>query len=336
MKDLLEKKYRVKVEEPVAIGDYQCFRSGNYIYLIFDASRLGNEELDELGRIAEHLYNQGDRRVLRFMQSSEGTMRSEWEGSQYCVLATNTPNESRKSHIGRKLAKFHGRGRSISFQIKAINRIGQWKKFWETRLDQMEKVWNEKLHLQPENDFERMFIESFPYYMGLSENAIQYLVDTELDDTPTSIDSGTVCHERFTAKSWRSQFVLKNPFEWVFDHSSRDLAEWVRDRYLKNIKTYEPEVREFFTDYQGYSQLSSFSCRLLYARILFPLHYFECIENYYISQSENDRHWHEDKLKKYLSQSADYESFVGDFFQIAHIPVRTMKIPQVEWLMRRV
>lgn len=33
--------------------------------------------------------------------------------------------------------------------------------------------------------------------MVLGENAIQYLVDTEIDDTPQIVDSGTVCYERF-------------------------------------------------------------------------------------------------------------------------------------------
>ena len=58
----------------------------------------------------------------------------------------------------------------------------------------MEKVWNNMLYQQPESEFDRMFMESFPYYMAMTENAIQYLVDTELDDEPKSIDYGTVCH----------------------------------------------------------------------------------------------------------------------------------------------
>ena len=48
----------------------------------------------------------------------------------------------------------------------------------------MEKVWNGLLFQTPEDEFQRMFIDSFPYYIGLTENAIQYLVDTEIDDEP--------------------------------------------------------------------------------------------------------------------------------------------------------
>ena len=95
--------------------------------------------------------------------------------------------EGKIRNLGRKLAKFHYRGRFVNFPLKKVNRIGQWKAFWEKRLEQMEKVWNEKLFHEPEHEFERMFLESFPYYMGLAENGIQYLTDTEIDDGTASV-----------------------------------------------------------------------------------------------------------------------------------------------------
>ena len=136
----------------------------------------------------------------------------------------------------------------------------------------MEKVWNGKLYIEPENEFDVLFIETFPYYMGLAENAIQYLTDTEIDDKPTQVDHGTLCHERFTHSVWKGPYFVKNPFEWVFDHASRDLAEWIRERYFANIQTSQPDIKSFLTDYRSLATLSPFSWRLLYARLLFPLH----------------------------------------------------------------
>ena len=69
-------------------------------------------------------------------------------------------------------------------------------------MDQMEKVWNSMLFQQPESEFDIMFLESFSYYMGIGENAIQYLVDTEMDDEPKAMDNGTICHTRFTSQTW--------------------------------------------------------------------------------------------------------------------------------------
>jgi spore coat protein YutH len=273
--------------------------------------------------------------VPAFLQSIEGGFITSWEDHQYCVLANRHTEKHVKVKLGRKLAKFHERGRTVPFKIERTSRIGQWKQLWEKRLDQIEKVWSELLYQTPDDDFERMFIDSFPYYIGLTENAIQYLVDTELDDEPKESDSGTVCHERFSNDSWGANYYIKDPFQWVFDHRSRDLAEWTRERYFRNTQTYENDVRQFFIDYQSIAPLTSFSWRLLFSRLLFPLHYFECIENYYITRSEQEKKLLEEKLNKMLKQSTEYERFLGHFFHTVGDPLKPLNIPQLDWLLIR-
>lgn len=297
---------------------------------------MGKEENDvlELEQIAQHLRNFGDNHVPMFVPTTEGNLITTWEQNQYCVLANRQSEKQKKLHLGRKLARFHERGRRVPFQIERSSRIGQWKDLWEKRLEQMEKVWNGLLFQTPEDEFERLFIESFPYYMGLTENAIQYLVDTEIDDDPIETDSGTVCHERFTRNSWGADYFIKNPFDWVFDHRSRDLAEWTRERYFRNNQTYDKDLQQFFTEYQSISPLSSFSWRLLYSRLIFPLHYFECIENYYITRSEQDKKMLEEQLSKILRHSEEYERFLGSFYYVSGAPIRRLHLPQLEWLIK--
>ena len=57
------------------------------------------------------------------------------------------------------------------------------------RLDQLEKFWQSQVMNHPSDVFDQLFIESFPYYLGVAENAIQYVVDTEMDDTPQLTDA---------------------------------------------------------------------------------------------------------------------------------------------------
>lgn len=78
--------------------------------------------------------------------------------------------------------------------------------------------------------------------------------------------------------------------------------------------------------------LSSFAWRLIYARLLFPIHYVECIENYYSAIQEADRLFLEERLKKMLSQSRDLELFLKEFFDNTEVAVKTLKIPIVSWL----
>ena len=75
-------------------------------------------------------------------------------------------------------------------------------------------------------------------------------VDVEIDDNPTEVDNVTVCHERFSTISWGTDYLIKNPFDWVFDHRSRDLAEWTRERYFHNNQTYQLDVKNFFQEYK--------------------------------------------------------------------------------------
>jgi len=332
-KQLLEEHYGIKVDEQIKIDAYEALRGNGWLYIISQPGGREESDIQELEQMAEHLRNYGDQNVPFILPTRKGQYIATWEQKQYCVLAKQQIERSnRRVRLGRKLARFHERGRAIPFQIERSSRIGQWKELWERRLEQMEKVWNGLLFQTPEDDFEKMFIESFPYYMGLTENAIQYLVDTEIDDEPLETDSGTVCHERFTNETWGSHYTLKNPFSWVFDHRSRDLAEWTRARYFYNIQTYDVAVRQFFDEYQSIVPLSPFSWRLLYSRLVFPLHYYECIESYYITGSEQDKKLLEERLSKILRHSTDYERFLASFYSLAGAPVQRMNLPLLEWL----
>ncbi len=82
--------------------------------------------------------------------------------------------------------------------------------------------------MSPLEPFEKKMIEAFPYYSGLAENAIQYLVDTELDDNPGAEDSGTICHQRMERDTWSEESLIRIPGDWVFDHAARDIAEYMR------------------------------------------------------------------------------------------------------------
>lgn len=331
LQQIIELHYGINIQEQFKLGPYEACRDQQNLYFLVPVTNVDESSLSELEQLASHLVNYGDSSVCQFLKTKDGDAFVELENQRFCLLGKEA-NERAFRKVGRKLAKFHYRGRAVPFQVKNISRMGMWKSFWEQRLDQMERVWNEQLFQPPENDFVRLFIESFPYYMGLAENAIQYLSDTEQDDEPLAVDSGTVCHLHFSPKTWGQSGGVRNPFDWVFDHCARDLAEWTRERYFQNIKTYEPDVRQFYQDYATVTTLSSFSWRLTYSRLLFPLHYMDCVEEYYITSSEQQKLIQEEKLKKILAQSQEYEEFLRDFYALAGAPIRRYQIPIVEWL----
>jgi spore coat protein YutH len=332
IEEMIYQNYGIPVEREEKNSRYPAFRSGDVIYSIIPIEKLEQEELVERQKMSEHLRVQGDQSVAAFVLANHGSYVSEVDEKLFVLLANEVLQPLKNQRTGLELGVFHARGRSITQTIKKCSRIGQWKALWEARIDQLEKVWVDKLQAHPNNEFEQLFIDTFPYYMVLGENAIQYLVDTEMDDTPDLVDSGTVCYERFQQNTWRDEGEMKNPFDWVFDHAARDIAEWVRDHYAQHIHTHQRGVTQFFQEYQSIERLSSFSARLLYARILFPIHYYEIVEEYFSNPRESRSNELEEALSTMTKTSQHYEKFLKSFFELAELPAKQMQLPEVDWL----
>ncbi|MBM7586213.1 spore coat protein YutH [Bacillus pakistanensis] len=332
MEDILTKYYGLQPERMYQDGKAHRYMVNGLLYTIVTVTHMEQEKLVELYKISEHLKATGDRYVSTFVPSTEDKFLITEKQQDYVVVKNEFIQSKVQNHFGRKLAKFHSRGRSIEEKIEHQSRIGQWKGLWEKRIDQLETAFQQTVQNHPVDEFEKRFVESCPYFIGLAENAIQYLVDTELDDEPHQVDSGTVCHERFLQDTWGTDIWIRFPFDWIFDHGSRDIAEWVRERYLKRNQTYHKDIQTFLKDYQSITPLSTFSWRLIYARLLFPIHYFECIERYYVTSSEQQKLQLQDRLGRELKNASQYEKFLTDFYQIAEVPVKKHGIPVVGWL----
>ncbi|MGE7778446.1 spore coat putative kinase YutH [Peribacillus sp. NPDC097264] len=332
IEEIIFNNYGIEVEREEANSRFPSFRSGPCIYSIVPLEDREQEELAERHRMAEHMIALGDRHVSAFVLANHGSFVSEAEDQLFILLANEDLEGPKNFNPGRHIARFHQRGRAITETIRSCSRIGQWKELWEQRIDQLENIWRDKLKAHPDNPFEKMFVETFPYYMVLGENAIQYLVDTEIDDTPQPIDSGTVCYERFLNDTWKNNKWMKNPFDWVFDHGTRDAAEWVREHYFQNVHTHQRGINTFFREYQGIEPFSSFSARLLYSRMLFPIHYFEAVEEYFSKVSEARSNELEDKLSSITNTSEKYETFLKQFYDLAEIPVNHFNLPKIDWI----
>ncbi|RFU70110.1 spore coat protein YutH [Peribacillus saganii] len=332
LQEALLKNYGISVESGLISGKNQMFQLGNSLFTIVYTDGVKPEELLERQRMSHHLLQQGDRYVSRFVLAAHQTYISEADDKTFILLENNFLAEPRNHKLGRKLAKFHNRARSLSHPIKECSRIGKWNEFWEQRIDQLEKVWQEKAQSHPGNEFEELFVDTFPYYMALGENAIQYLVDTEIDDDPSAQDAGTVCYDRFSDHTWSGSYCIKNPFDWVFDHGCRDISEWIRQHFFDNPHTFQPGIRKFLQEYQSVQSLSPFSFRLLYARLLFPIHYYEVIEELLLNPIEARRKLLEEKLQAFVDQSGHYQEFLRRFYETAEVPAKKLQIPSIDWL----
>jgi spore coat protein YutH len=331
MKKTIFEEYGIKVQEMTKLGDYDSFYLHQTHFLLIPVTHIDEEELYELYHLSQFMLEKREPYISSFVLTKKNHMFFEKDEAKYAIIKCSSYTQGRFNQIGRDLARFHQRARSYPYQVSKTQRIGQWKFLWEKRLDQLESFWMGRVHNQPLNQFEKMFVESFPYYLGLAENAIQYLVDTELDEEPQPIDSGTICHHRFNATTWNPTMCVKLPTEWVFDHGSRDIAEYMRHLFFENQDELKINGFSFLEDYDRSTPLSAFSWRLIYSRLLFPIHYFECVENYYLSQ-EDDKPFFEGKMDEILKNSSQYESFLRGYSSMLSMKTKRIIVPTVEWM----
>ncbi|KKI93354.1 hypothetical protein WQ54_03705 [Bacillus sp. SA1-12] len=331
MKKVIYEEYGIKVQDLRKIGNYNSFRLHQTDFVIVPITNLDEEEIYELYQLSEYMTEKREPNIARIVLTKKNQLFFEKDKVKYALVKCSPYTQGRFQQIGRDLARFHQKGRTYPYQLSKTQRIGQWKHLWEKRLDQLESFWSGKIHVQPFTQFEKMFIESFPYYLGLAENGIQYLVDTELDEEAQPIDSGTICHHRFHPTTWDPVQCVKLPTEWVFDHASRDIAEYLRYLFFERQEELRVNGFRFLDDYDRTAPLSAFSWRLIYSRLLFPIHYFECIENYYLSP-ENDKPIFEARLKEILTTSNQYESFLKNYSNMLSMRTKRIVLPTLEWL----
>ena len=323
---ILEKYFGISPDTQFMIGSKNYFVKDQQFYTLVQVTDAQEELLIELYEISERIAKLGDRKVLQFVLSTEESFLVTEDDQDYVLLRAYVENDGRNKNTGRQLAKFHERGSRIDYTPNEMNQLGEWKNYWEKRLEQLERMWLNTIQKEAESDFERLFVESFPYYLGLAENSIQYIVDTELDVEMGRYDGGTICYQQFNEQVWSEQYGMKHPFEWVYDHPSRDVAEWIRSHFWKNTRTYANEMKGFLDGYQSIRPLSLYSYRLIYARLLFPLYYFRAVENYFLSPQQESFM----ELYTYTRDTGEYERFLSEFYQIVGISDSYLLVQ--EWL----
>src|SRR5699024_2456921 len=79
------------------------------------------------------------------------------------------------------------------------------------------------------SNYYRLLMDILPYIIGISENAIQYMQETTEDGRYHEGDQGTIAFQRY-------HHNLLEPIIWphdlVYDHPTRDIAEFIRATLL--------------------------------------------------------------------------------------------------------
>ncbi len=195
---------------------------------------------------------------------------------------------------------------------KVLDR-SDWANLWSAKVDYFEYQISQVGKKYP------IICEYLSYYIGLAENAISYYKNTLLEVKPSEYDTMTVAHKRIKADD--TDFDLYNPLNLIIDYQTRDLGEYIKAKFFNGEDVWI-EVDEFFNHYN----LSLFSKRLLYARLLFPSYFFDVYESIIEGKLK------EENIMSIVCMAEQYEDFLIESHTYMN---RDNILPQLDWLNKK-
>lgn len=220
---------------------------------------------------------------------------------------------------GKMLGDIHRIGSSFQYEPKAISSYGLWRKLWEEKLTFFEEELTRQAKEEGASNYLSEVMDILPYIVGISENAIQYLRESEKEQRILQTDQSTVAFARWNT----SEKKIIWTDELVYDHPTRDIAEYIRNAFLQNKS--ETEINQFLNDYQNYQPLSVFAWRLIFARLFYPIHLYDFLEGAF--QYPNSQ-----ALEQLLKHQEVYERRLARFYETVGVDVSDWQIPMISWL----
>lgn len=318
------------------LGDHEGFTAQNKHYFLVCIDGIEDHEITEAIKMGSHLNASGDHEIATFVPTKTNGLTSFVDG-QNCVLfklPQFVSRSKRQKSFGYELARFHKRGKTYPTGKKESE---TWSQFWINRLTQLEMLYGDLSKQKKKLSFDQAFMVSFPYYLGRTENAIQYIVDSNLDFGQRSqIEPKTICHYQFSPNTWltiddRTGASVKSPIEFVYDYPSRDIAEWMRNIIHRDDDPHG-KINKFIKEYEAVETISPLSWRYIYGRLLFPIDYFRIVEGYYRSVDDEEGDQFTDQLFDLLQQEAKTEKFLREFHPKVIPSHWVTNVPKVDWL----
>jgi len=327
MYELLVTDYALDIKDTTTIGDRQCFCDERYAY--FTTCIENKEEIFiEQAVLATFLKENGCRGMAWPIRNSQDEWHTVYKGKRYLVCCTEIEHFSDNYSSGELLAHFHKRFRHYPYQPKYVSCYGDWKELWIDKLEYFEETIGQ-LANQKRDPYACRVMDVFSYLIGISENAIQYIGESEMEVRFGDSDQPAITFVRYHEQ-------LREPVIWpddlLYDHPVRDIAEWMRTKFLENDYNAPEDAARFLADYESVQPLSIFGWRLLYARLLYPAHFFDLLERLFETEDEEKQEDIMGILNRLCSKQELYEERLREFFEIINVNPQQFQIPQPEWL----
>ena len=298
MNNFIEYFYGIKIDKVIYNNRYYSFLYEGIIYQLYIYND-NRRELSLLYDINKKLIS--NMLMSEFIINKYNDILSNYNGISYILLKIYANNNK---NISLDEISY------LSKTIYADKTNYNWGILWSNKIDYLEDLINENGKKYP------LIVDSFNYFVGMTENAISYFNSIKLDGNYKY----TICHKTIR---WNDGVdVLYNPLNIIFDFRVRDVAEYIKNSFFnKNYKIFNE-----LDLYLRKNNLSLTEIKLLIARLLYPSFYFELYEDILIDKQE------EKILLDIIYSLDEYEEYLSRLIAFLNI---NYNIDEIDWLKKR-
>jgi len=309
MIDELRKKYDIDYNIKIDIkNNNYYFLYNDKAYFFMECTRT-IEELNDLIELNEELIRKNIN-TSRFILNKENNYLTKIRDKTYILLEMSTSLEEEYNIID-----IINLSNKLIVQSKnSILYRNIWNELWSKKIDYIEYQVKE---MGREKD---IILNSINYYIGLTENAIYYVNETNKNYKITINEKITLQHKRINFPNLYYDYF--NPLNYIIDIEVRDVATYFQSLFFNKSNELEIELNSYF----NLKRLSTYGYQLLYARLLYPSYYFDVYEQIMNNQER------EEKLIPIIEQSSNYELFLKDiYYRINNIT----PIMKIDWILKK-
>lgn len=307
MKETLEYYYGLDIESIEELDGKYHFKIENQDYFFAFYNR-GIEELEDIINVSNEMVKKGIN-VHKILINRNNSFLTKVGEYNYILFAVSNLNEEYDIFDMVKISE-----KLVLNNNKSNLYRNNWGTLWSEKIDYFEYQVRE---LSIEKDVVK---NSFSYYVGMAENAISYVNNTNMKYGGDAYRI-VLSHRRVFYPNYKLNYL--NPLSFVFDLEVRDIAEYLKAMFFKKDISF---CLDELSSYLKIRHLSLYEYQMLYARLLYPTYYFDVYE------SVMNKNGDEEQLVNIIKKCDSYE----EFLKKAYLEIsKYAKIDKIEWIINR-
>jgi len=307
MKETLEYYYGLDIESIEELDGKYHFKIENQDYFFVFYNR-GIEELEDIINVSNEMVKKGIN-VHKILINRNNSFLTKVGEYNYILFAVSNLNEEYDIFDMVKISE-----KLVLNNNKSNLYRNNWGTLWSEKIDYFEYQVRE---LSIEKDVVK---NSFSYYVGMAENAISYVNNTNMK-YGRDVYRIVLSHRRVFYPNYKLNYL--NPLSFVFDLEVRDIAEYLKAMFFKKDISF---CLDELSSYLKIRHLSLYEYQMLYARLLYPTYYFDVYE------SVMNKNGDEEELVNIIKKCDSYE----EFLKKAYLEIsKYAKIDKIEWIINQ-